>query len=183
MLKWYILDITMVHSEGFLTISLRGGVSGVYLLLWKGEVVYAGQSLNVFARIGVHHQTMVRVRKGLRIQTNTMAQEAIVAFDEVRIKHCPKADLDRLEIELIQRYLPHHNTLMKRAEQPRHFDSLSAQPFFQEFMRKTEAKQASLPRRKLPSVVARVERGFQLDRDKRLHVSLPKLKCLENATS
>ena len=165
----------MNESDQFLSISVRSGVCGVYLLLLEGKVVYAGQSVNVFARIGVHHQTMVRLRKGLRVSPNMMKAEAFVAFDEVRIKQCAKRDLDKEEIALIQRYMPQHNTLMKRVEQPRHFDSLAAQPFFQEFMRKTEAKQAGIPRRKLPPAVARVERGFQLNRDKHLKITLPSL--------
>lgn len=175
MVRWGTLDVTMEQIENFLVVSVRDGVCGVYLLLREGKVVYAGQSVNIFARIGVHHQTMVRMRKGLKVSPNVMKAEAFVAFDEVRIKQCAKRDLDKEEIRLIQQYLPHHNTLMKRAEQPRHFDSLAAQPFFQEFMRKQEVKQAGLPRRKLPPAVARVERGFQLDRDKRLKVTLPKL--------
>ena len=165
----------MNESDQFLSISVRSGVCGVYLLLLEGKVVYAGQSVNVFARIGVHHQTMVRLRKGLRVSPHAMKAEAFVAFDEVRIKQCAKRDLDKEEIVLIQRYMPQHNTLMKRAEPPRYFDALIAQPSFQEFMRKEEIRQKGIPRRKLPPAVARVERGFQLDRDKRLKITLPNL--------
>jgi hypothetical protein len=181
--RWCTLSITMVLSDQFLTIPVRDGVCGVYLLLREGKVVYAGQSLNVFTRIGQHHQLMVRMRKGLKVQANAMKPEAYVAFDEVRIKQCAKRDLDKEEIILIQRYMPQHNTLMKRVEQPRHFDSLSKQDFFQEFMLKEERKQAGIPRRKLPSAVARVEQSFRNDRDRRLKVSLPKLKCMDDVAS
>ena len=173
---------TMNDSDQFLTVSVRYGVCGVYLLLRGGEVVYAGQSLNVFARIGVHHQTMVRKRKGLRINPHIMKEEAYVEFDEVRIKQCAKSQLDKEEMLLIQRYLPQHNTLMKRVEQPKQLAKLREMPFFQEFMRKEQLRQSRMPmkKRKLPPQVAKVEQEFQTYRDKRIKVSLPHLKCLED---
>lgn len=155
--------------EEFVAFELKHGVCAVYLLLHKGKVVYAGQSTNVFARIGVHHQNMQRKRRGLGPYLNNQSNVFGEAFDEVRIKPCAKKDLDREEIALIQAHLPEHNTLMKRP--PVKVD-LSMMPGFQHLL-KAKRKEQGIKRRKLPPqpvLVTRV-RG----------VTLPKLKCLEDA--
>lgn len=157
--------------EEFLGYKLKFGTCAVYLLLRKGVVVYAGQSTNVFARLATHYQTMRRKQRGLHTYLNVsdpIKTEPIV-FDEVRIKPCAKADLDREEIALIQTYMPKFNTLMKRA--PVKVD-LTMMPGFQHLLTKGR-KEPKFKRRKLPP------QQYVMPRTR--GVTLPKLKCLEDA--
>ena len=156
--------------EEFLRYELRHGVCAVYLLLYKGAVVYAGQSTNVFSRIATHHQTMQRKRRGLHTYLNASGlRMEPVLFDEVRIKPCAKKDLDREEIALIQAHMPKFNTLMKRA--PVKVD-LTLMPGFQHLVA-TKRKETGIKRRKLPPPQVEVRRVKG--------ITLPKLKCLEDA--
>ena len=157
--------------EDFIAFKLRFGACGVYLLLHKGQVVYAGKSVNVFARIGVHHQTMQRKRRGLGAYLNNAYSVAAmtVVFDEVRVKPCAKADLDKEELALIQRYLPPRNVLHNR---PLPKVDLTMLPGFQHLLKSGRTQPKFKPRKlaPLPTPVTR-SRG----------ITLPKLKCLEEA--
>lgn len=157
--------------DEFVRFDLRFGVCGVYLLLRKGEVVYAGQSTNLFARIGVHYQTMRRKQRGLHayISANDPIRSNPLVFDEVRLKPCAKAELDREEMALIQSHMPKHNTLMKRP--PVKID-LTLMPGFQ-LLLNAKRNETKIKRRKLPPSVPEVRRVKG--------VTLPRLKCLENA--
>lgn len=104
--------------EDFVQFSVIGGTSGVYLLLLKGEVVYVGQSLNVFARIATHWCNLQRVRRGKLPYSASFYDMAVFLFDEVRMKLCLVQDLDREELALIQRFRPKHNTLLNRPVNP-----------------------------------------------------------------
>lgn len=65
--------------------------SGVYALYLYGEIVYIGQSLNVFNRIDTH------------------ISEGIKKFDSYKFFFCDSKRLDRFEERLIKRYTPHYN--------------------------------------------------------------------------
>ena len=168
----------MEYSEELVRIA---GASAVYLLLRGGEVVYVGQSVNVFARVASHYQALARKRKGLGYNTSphtlSDAQKAMVVFDEVLIKTCLKADLDREELALIQRYLPKHNVRLKRPESKIDLGKL---PSYREAVRKAAIREDRVKRRKLPPMVKKLEQEFQRTRDVRRRISLPKLVCLED---
>jgi hypothetical protein len=166
------------EDHGFVALSLRGGVSGVYLLLLRGVVVYAGQSTNVFARLGNHWQAVTRSYKN----ANAVSAEPItklaypyrmeVEFDEVRVKFVPKAALDAEEIKLIQRYQPRHNEKLNRAAPP-----VGASPALAKALEGILSKR--IKRRKLPDTVQRIEEGFRRGRDQRMKITLPRVSCLE----
>lgn len=166
--------------EGFATVS---GVCGVYMLLCRGEVVYVGQSVNVFARIATHHNTLQRHRKGLRPANEgpgNWVTMNVITFDTIKIKTCAKADLDKEEIVLIQKYLPKKNTFLNRPP-PKNLDTLYEMPLYKELMKRAEAKQAReapVKRRRLPRQAYRTERDYQQYR--KVEVTLPHLKCLED---
>ena len=104
----------MVDSAGFSRVSFATSPSGVYLLLCRGEVVYAGKSLNVFGRVAEHFRNMQRKRQGKRTYYVSGKIIDTPIFDEFRYKFLPKSELDKAEIGLIQEYLPKHNVLMNR---------------------------------------------------------------------
>jgi hypothetical protein len=101
-------------SEDFVSVSMKGGPCGVYLLLHAGKVVYVGQSLNIFARVASHWGSLRRLLRGKR----SSYPDEVVRFDEVQFKRCAERDLDAEEFALIQRYIPQHNQLMKRPVNP-----------------------------------------------------------------
>lgn len=106
--------------EDFLSFSISPAACGVYLLLYRGKVVYVGKSTNLFARIGQHYNNMLRVRKGLRPHygPGVTSNKVTVRFDQVKFKPCAKEDLDKEEIRLIQEFLPSHNVMHNRPIAP-----------------------------------------------------------------
>lgn len=111
---------TLVTMEQLREFSFRwkGEPSGVYMLLWRGQVVYVGQSIQMWARVNSHWNNLVRVRKGKRPYGNNLTAALQIEFDEVKLVYCPKQNLDAMEQSLIQKYLPKHNTNLKREPAP-----------------------------------------------------------------
>lgn len=89
----------MVSEEKWFDITTLMG-SGVYLLLYKGDVVYVGQSVKLSGRVNAHIAYL-----GQRLQK----KKRRVVFDEVMVMQVPLGDLNRVEAELIQRYKPQYN--------------------------------------------------------------------------
>ncbi len=95
-----------MEIPGFFGVSdvLRGGV---YVLVWKGEVVYIGKSKCMVARIYAHRSLHRRhpgsdVPKWLKVKG--------IKFDEIHVKPCLLSDVDRVEQEMIRLYKPKFNT-------------------------------------------------------------------------
>jgi hypothetical protein len=65
--------------------------AGVYMLLLRGEVVYVGQSEDLFSRIGHHFRERDKV------------------FDGCRYTPLPLTDLDAAETALIAQFRPRYN--------------------------------------------------------------------------
>lgn len=78
-----------LQAKGF--ISLHNGPSGVYALCCQGDVVYIGQSSNVYKRVRQHHNSRLWY------------------WDQVLVFWCPEAELLDLEAKLIRELLPVHN--------------------------------------------------------------------------
>jgi hypothetical protein len=106
-------DRTASEREGFEPFGHPQPGTGVYLLLFKGTVLYVGKSLNVYHRIGQHISGMRRYKKGLR-PAKGKEEVPLIEFDQIKVKWVPIWQLDAEEIKLIQRYLPEKNTLMNR---------------------------------------------------------------------
>lgn len=151
--------------------------SGIYLLLMRGVVVYVGKSLNVYARVGNHYQNMARIRKGMRPYRDWQSSLSMTEwplFDEVQFFFAAPRELDKLELEYIQRYMPQHNKLLKRAPQ-----DIRQSPAVQRLLAQAEARKNAELRRRLPSEVKKVEDFFKRERDRRMPITLPHVKCLE----
>ena len=99
--------------EGFERLGHPQPGTGVYLLVWKGEVLYVGKSLNIFHRIGQHVTAMRRHKKGL-LRYKSKEEVPFIEFDRIMVKWVPLAEIDREELKLIQRFLPEHNVKMNR---------------------------------------------------------------------
>ncbi len=117
--------------EGFRDFSWILQPAGVYVLLHRGVVVYAGQSLNIAARLATHHNNMRRVRQGKRPYDPRATLVPI--FDEVRVKFVDKRWLGREEAALIERYKPRFNSVLKNGRGVPDLD-LSREPFFQDLI-------------------------------------------------
>lgn len=104
---WYGGEKGTMIPLGFVDVSaLSRGV--VYLLCWKGEVVYVGQSVKGYARIATHYSAKAR-----KIQKLGKKVIKGVVFDQVLVQAVALSDLDRIETELIEKFLPIYNVLKK----------------------------------------------------------------------
>ena len=107
----------VLAREGF--VALQGVVapSGVYLLLVRGEVVYVGQSENVYQRFTSHYNAKVRGyrKKRPRFLNSQLSPYDIrimpIPFDSVLVRWLPKAELDKAEAALIARFKPKYNVI------------------------------------------------------------------------
>lgn len=89
--------------QGFIDVSTLMGC-GVYILAWKGEVVYVGQSRKLFQRITTH--CTARGKKKHKLNGRGVIG---LVFNQIWVRQCPLAEVDALEKELIQRYQPKYN--------------------------------------------------------------------------
>ena len=80
--------------------------SGVYVLLWAGEVVYVGQAKRLYRRIYTHRSLWERKRSGKATPSNL---GKVMQFSAVTVYPCAESDLDRLEGEMIAKYRPKYN--------------------------------------------------------------------------
>ena len=83
--------------------------AGVYALIYAEEVVYVGRAKDLITRIYSHRNVWKRFKKGVRLPTNVKP----ILFSRFVYWPCGEFDLDRLEREMIAKYRPKHNTLLK----------------------------------------------------------------------
>ncbi len=97
-----------MEEDGFFDVSdiLQ---SGIYALTWRGEVVYVGQAKRLFVRLYTHASSRYRLRKV------TMGKKTIKGsvFDGICVLPCSELELDRREREMIQKYRPKYNEMLK----------------------------------------------------------------------
>lgn len=106
----------MVKPEG--CIEIDGDVlfgPGVYLLLSRGVVVYIGQSKVLLRRIYTHANRWNRLQlEGVKKSKLAILRgEKVISFDAAWAMPCKLGDLNRLEAEMIAKYDPKHNVLLK----------------------------------------------------------------------
>lgn len=79
--------------------------SGIYFLLWKGKVIYVGQSVKLYQRIASHLHSRAKDRKVM------LSKRVIrgVVFDQIYVMPCALSDIDRLEKHYINEYQPLYN--------------------------------------------------------------------------
>jgi excinuclease UvrABC nuclease subunit len=98
----------LLEARGFVTIPVGKRISGVYVLLRYGDIIYVGQSKALFSRLDDH----MRVRKARGPvgsgdeRTNKMR---FIPFTHIMIKWCSEQKALELEAELINRYKPEYN--------------------------------------------------------------------------
>lgn len=98
--------------EGFVNIG-AALKSGVYALVWRREVVYVGKSKNMLVRIYSHRHAWGDRRQGQRRVLPSWFPVKGILFDDVWVRPVPEADLDAAEREMIAKYRPKFNTLLK----------------------------------------------------------------------
>ena len=99
-----------MQIEGFVNVSdvLR---SGIYVLAYKGEVIYIGQSKRMLNRLAAHMSAWAAKRKAK--QPHIIAKLGIY-YDEVHIMPVHVDRLDEVERKLIDLYRPRLNVQHKR---------------------------------------------------------------------
>lgn len=96
-----------MQLEGFHNIS-ESLKCGVYALCQSGVVVYVGKSKCMLVRIYSHRNA--KSKKG---SLPSWFPVKGIAFDEVHVQPCHPDRVDALEYDLINRYKPKFNTLLK----------------------------------------------------------------------
>jgi hypothetical protein len=106
----------LLSRDGF--VNLPGvGTAAIYVLVWGERIVYVGQSTNVFARICSHRNRLLRYKKGKK-SYNRNDWDRVIHFDRVWVRFCAKDELDYLELEMIRKYNPEVNILLRRHDIP-----------------------------------------------------------------
>lgn len=118
--------------------------SGVYLLLYQGEVVYVGKSLRIFGRLESHHLNLRRVLAGKPPYHSQHGP--VIMFDDVWIRFLPVDRIDAEEIRLIRHYQPKHNNHFRRVK----FEIKHLPAIRELFNRARTEELVPLVRRKLP---------------------------------
>lgn len=95
-----------MRVDGFEDVSLMLR-PGVYLLLYRGAVVYVGKSKSMLGRIYAHKNLWAEGRK--KAAPAWLPIKGVL-FDQILIRPCALEDLDALEQEMIARYKPRLNT-------------------------------------------------------------------------
>ncbi len=93
--------------DGFIDVS-QSLKSGVYALVSQGQVVYVGKSKCMLVRIYSHRNA--KSKKG---SLPSWFPVKGIAFDEIHIQPCHPDRIDELENQMINRYKPKFNTLLK----------------------------------------------------------------------
>lgn len=88
--------------------------TGVYILVAKGQVIYVGKSKKMISRVNNHRSVWAEKRKGKASWLYDQLGIPGILFDEVHVRPCPAEDLDRLEREMIDRYRPKYNQLLRK---------------------------------------------------------------------
>lgn len=114
----------------------RRSASAVYALLRGGKVVYVGQAVNVFQRIGTHIRP-VKVKKSF-VSPGDLRRK-VIHFDSIMVKWVAKEDLDQTERELIKKFNPCYN-ISKPEPAPKYKIDLAALGFKSKLERFEEAK-------------------------------------------
>ena len=91
----------------------------IYFLLYKGEVVYVGKTVNFLSRIVCHQRTERTYRKW---ENNKLVKRKdggrLKVFDEIYIKEVQdESNLEKYEQMCIKKFLPKYNTCSYAARQ------------------------------------------------------------------
>lgn len=96
-----------MELDGFISIG-EALQSGVYALVSCGQVVYVGKSKCMLVRIYSHRNA--KSKKG---SLPSWFPVKGIAFDDVFIRPCHPDRIDQLEYDMINRYKPKFNDLLK----------------------------------------------------------------------
>lgn len=88
--------------------------TGVYALVYRGEVLYVGKSKRMLGRVYTHLSMWGAKRSG-KPRPSWLPVQAIL-FDEVHVQPCRPDQLDELESRMINLYKPKLNTQLKTSE-------------------------------------------------------------------
>ena len=94
-----------MNKEVDVSVLLR---SGVYILSWRGRVVYVGQAKELLTRIYTHRCLRRQQIAGRKMTEKTRLRP--IMFDKVEVIPLALSDLGRVERELIAKYRPEYNT-------------------------------------------------------------------------
>ena len=110
-------------DAGFVALPGAAQPSCVYALLAQGEVIYVGQTKNIYQRMYSHYNAKMRGyrKRNAPPYLNNIGLDDIraraIPYDAVMVRFCAKYDLNRLEIEFIERYRPKYNIANRRIDE------------------------------------------------------------------
>jgi len=84
--------------------------SGVYMLVYKGSVVYVGKAKKFLTRLAFHLDQ--KTKPGAKRAFNTDLGKRYVShipFDDVWIRPLPIGEMDAVEVAMIKKYEPRYN--------------------------------------------------------------------------
>lgn len=118
-----MIEKAALIGEGFVELPGVRAPSAVYLLMDdEGRVLYAGQAKQVYQRITAHYNAKRKAKKLRAMDYGTSPSDARllgIPFTQVLVRWVPKADLDREELRLIDRFDPPFNVASKTDRQAR----------------------------------------------------------------
>ena len=146
------------------------------------EVLYVGQSTNVYARLATHLATKKRARPRRAAYPAGIASTVAIPFTSVMVRWCARLELDDLELKYIAQFNPKYNVKCRKPL-PRmkiSLEDLAAAAGF-DWDKVVPKPELTAPRRRLVAEWERAEAQFKADRDKRMVVTMPKLRFMEEA--
>src|SRR5882762_1704819 len=105
----------MEELEGLGFVEVTQYNCGVYVLVYNGKILYVGQSMEAFQRIGQHRGNMRQVRLGRRKHGEYGNGVRYMLFNEVYFIACGRDELDKLELETIAQLEPKFNKTLGNA--------------------------------------------------------------------
>lgn len=102
------------EEEGFIDISFILHCA-VYALLQNGKVVYVGQTKQPLTRLYAHANARGKLEPW---KAGYRTRKVGFKFDSMWVMPCLLRDLDRLEMEQIEKYQPKHNVRGKKPNPP-----------------------------------------------------------------
>lgn len=109
-----MLEKQKFAEVGFVEMPGVKAPAGIYALFWKGELVYIGQTKNAFRRIATHvngYKKKNYITKDYFTPGDVRGKE--IKFDRCLVRFCAVSELHRLETQLIYKYKPKYNTIVR----------------------------------------------------------------------
>ena len=171
-----------LRTKGFSAFGGTFRAVGVYVLLRGEEVLYVGQSTNVWSRVGLHYSTRERNGRARQHVSTGITWNVPIPFTSVMVLWCGRNELNDLELQFIKEFKPPFNVAVREPTKMKiSLDELMAAAGIPWDKLETRAPTSAPIRRRLAEAWQYAEKDFKATRDKRQAVTMPKLRFMEEA--